>query len=113
MQLRLSLIASIAAMLSGCTPVTYADYHRDTLLHTAQGPLDCAAEEMAMVDSTPENWDGYLHDPEARRYTVTGCNREKVFVCFVLPYNGTSNIECRPLSDGNETSPVYIGPYGL
>lgn len=93
----------------GCVPYTMMDYHREVLDHQARAMLDCERGHLEVENETP---DGFRmgQDPEAARYRVSGCEREKVFVCYQLPEAnvGSPTPECRPL--GVRPSVVHLGP---
>jgi len=93
---------------------TFAEYHRPALLQIASGQLDCDPRAIATRDTTPEDWDGFMTDPEARRYTAEGCGRERTYICFELVYTNNPMVECRPLAERNDDRArpveVRIGP---
>lgn len=100
----------VFALAFACTPPSVMDFHRTVLDPEARGALDCT--EFEVEDTTPEGFGPIAGDPQARRYTVSGCEREVVFTCFSPAYgHGTEEPECRPLrrTDGGAGGGVYIG----
>ncbi len=108
---RAVLVLIAGAVACGGAP-TLLEFHRTALEGQAQGALDCEFYEVA--DATPEDFPSVAGDPQARRYLVTGCEREAAFVCFSLAHgHGTEAPECRPLNrgDGHAGGGVYIGQH--
>jgi len=105
----------IVALVVACAPApTLMAYHRQTLDELAAGTMECRVGDMQFEDSTPENMPQMANDPETRRYTVRGCEREAAFVCYTFRYMGDNSgrPECQALRQRGEGSlgGVYVGP---
>ena len=102
-------------LILACGPApTLMGYHRQTLDGMAEGTMECRASELQVEDTTPDDMPTMGDDPETRRYTVRGCDRETAFVCFTMRFPGAINErpECRPLRQSGDGSlgGVYVGP---
>lgn len=100
------------AFLTACAPYTVTDYHREVLDAQARAHLDCERGHLEVLDETPEGF-SMGRDPEAARYRVRGCEREKIFVCYQMSEAnvGSPTPECRPL--GERPSRIHLGPVPL
>lgn len=105
-------LGMIAVLIACGPPPSLMDYHRQTLDELAAGTIECRVADMEFEDSTPEDMPLMGNDPETRRYTVRGCEREAAFVCFTFRYMGESaRAECEPLRRGEGgIGGVYVGP---
>lgn len=102
----------LACVACGGAP-TLMSYHRQTLDDMAQGTMECPIAELQFEDTTPEGFQTIGDDPETRRYTARGCEREAAFVCYTFRYMSTTadRPECRPLRQGEgAVGGVYVGP---
>ncbi|MEM9070958.1 MAG: hypothetical protein AAGE52_20780 [Myxococcota bacterium] len=107
-------LLSALFVLVACGPApTLMDFHRTTLDPLARGQMDCPLEQLTFVDTTPDDMHRVANDPETRRYTVRGCEREAAYVCFTNRRTDTSERpECRPLRQRGDGTigGVFIGP---
>lgn len=107
------LALSVGALLFvGCVPYSMMDYHREVLDTRARQLLDCERGHLDVQDETPEGF-RMGQDRQAARYRVSGCEREKIFVCYQMAEAnvGSPAAECRPL--GERPSTVHLGPIPL
>jgi hypothetical protein len=101
-----------ALLVVSCVPYTMMDYHREVLDTQARALMDCERGDLEVLDETPEGF-RMGRDPQAARYRVLGCEREKVFVCYQMAEAnvGSPTAECRPL--GQRPPAVHLGPLPL
>ena len=71
-------------------------YHRETLDTLAMAQLDCEGGPLEVVDTTPPDMREYMHDPQARRYTVRGCGNERSYMCFEFAMDALPQVEVHP-----------------
>lgn len=106
-------LALIFLVACGTAP-SLMGYHRQALDELAQGTMECRVAELEFEDTTPEGFQPVANDPETRRYTVRGCERESAFVCFTFRHmsSNSEGPECRPLRQdrGGSLGGVYVGP---
>ena len=89
---------SLLLVVIACGPApSLLDYHRDFLQRDAQGALECELLEVA--EATPESWEGYAGDREARRYEVRGCGRQAACLCHRVKRGTVGDPECRRLHE--------------
>ena len=96
----------------GCGAPSLMSYHREALDPLAMAQLNCEQGPLEVTDTTPDTMRGHLHDPDARRYTVSGCGRQRTYLCYQFPMNTIARVECEWLADtedGGSRIPVHLG----